>query len=71
MFDQLYNNNEEGGVFVYNRQANGLWVQNGMIRVPTGPVLPLVGDYALSATSPTGFIIAVASSITPNIVLFS
>ena len=72
VFDQPYNKNGEGGVFVYHRQANGLWVQNGAIRVPIQPGVPVTeAYYTLSSTSPTGSIIAVSSYASANIVLFA
>ena len=67
MFDRQI---DRGGVFVYNRQADGLWVQNGNIRVATGAPIPANnGQLYLSATSPTGSMFATISenSIPSNV----
>ena len=68
VIDQPANNDGEGGVAVYNKQSNGLWVQNGAIRVATGALVPTVGAHMyLAAMSPTGsmFALATAVSATP------
>lgn len=59
-FDQFSNNNTQGGVFVYNRQADGVWVQNSIIRVPVSAVFntPSPG-FILAAMSANGSAFAV------------
>jgi hypothetical protein len=61
MFDQY--NNGQGGVVVYNKQTDGLWVQNGAIRVATGALIPETGaGLYLGAMSPTGTLMASVST---------
>ena len=52
-----------GGVFVYNRQADGLWVQNGAQRVATGELITQI--LYLSAMSPSGSMFASVPTSAP------
>ena len=52
-----------GGVFVYNRQPDGLWVQNGTLRTPY-PLNDQVYPY-LSAMSPSGSLFASVPTFAP------
>jgi hypothetical protein len=64
VFDQLFNNNGRGGVAVYNKQSNGLWVQNGAIRVATGELVPTTFSIMyLSAMSPTGSMFGITTLV--------
>lgn len=72
MFDNL---SQLGGVYVYNRQPDGLWVQNDSLRVATGPQIEPVNPVQyLAATSPTGSMFAlvplVAAPLPGNPVVF-
>lgn len=63
-FDRQVN---DGGIFVFNRQSDGVWVQNGSIRVSTGaPLIPTTNaQLYFSGTSPTGTMFAVISENPP------
>ena len=54
-----------GGVFVYNRQPDGLWVQNGAQRVATGELITQF--LYLSAMSPSGSMFASVPTSAPPV----
>ena len=61
MLDQQNYNSNKGAAFVYNLQANGLWVQNGEARVPTGALFQNPASlFYLVGASRTGSMFAVA-----------
>ena len=67
VFDQSNYNTDNGAVFVYNLQENGLWVQNGEARVATGALFP--GNHStfhLTATSRTGSMFAITNLASPT-----
>jgi len=64
MFDQYEHSSNKGAAFVYNLQANGLWVQNGEARVPTGALFqtPDSQFYAVGMSC-TGSMFAMVNTI--------
>jgi len=68
MFDISANQGGQGGVYVYKRQSDGLWVQNGNIRVATGAPIPTTSaTLYLGGTDRAGSVFAMVNTLSATV----
>lgn len=65
VFDLQGDNGGRGGVLVYNRESDGRWVQNGLIRVATSTLVTPLASVYLGGSSPTGSMFAAIAQADP------
>ena len=68
MADNPGNQGGQGGVYVYNKQPDGLWVQNGNIRVATGALIPTTSaTLYLGGTDRAGSVFAMVNTLSVTV----
>lgn len=68
MVDNPDNQGGQGGVYVYNKQSDGLWVQNGNIRVGTGVLFPTTSaTLYLGGTDRAGSVFAMVNTLSVTV----